>query len=187
MATETEHKSGADDGVDLSPLKTLDGDSRKAAARGLGVFIREYHESYGEEASPAEETMSAVVTALAATAQRSTTGASIVFAPGDPARDRDRDDKEVLVVATPAVSAADDVVRETGMTVAEHNPEYPERDPVVKAVYVESLDAAFGTGEWTVADVLGMAAEETLEEQGVKRYTFPESRLAPAESEEGSE
>lgn len=98
---------------------------------------------------------------------------------GDRARDPESDDAEVIVLDTPCVDAAKYLIIETGQTVADYNEGCPgtsPNDPVVEVVFVESLDAVFGVGEWSVEGVLEMYEEAKLEDH-VTRYAYPDGRL----------
>jgi hypothetical protein len=115
----------------------------------------------------------------AAAALRTNDIATDRFAPGDRAYDPESDGNEVLVLDTPAVRADEYAIPETGETVADYNAGYPAcspDDPVVEVVFTEALDAALGTGEWSVEEVQEMDANATLEDH-VSRYAYPATRL----------
>jgi hypothetical protein len=93
--------------------------------------------------------------------------------PGRVARDRDDLEATVLVVETLPDTRADEYrIEATGNTVYEHNRDYPPWSPVVRAVYVDALDALT---EWRGLGDL----EDFIQEGGVRAYTFPAARLAP--------
>lgn len=93
--------------------------------------------------------------------------------PGRVARDRDDMEATVLVVETLPDTRADEYrIEATGNTVYEHNREYPPWSPVVRAVYVDALDALT---EWRGLGDL----EDFIQEGAVRAYTFPAARLAP--------
>lgn len=93
--------------------------------------------------------------------------------PGRVARDRDDLEATVLVVETLPDTRADEYrIEATGNTVFEHNPDYPPWSPVVRAVYVDALDALT---EWRGLGDL----EDFIQEGAVRAYTFPAARLAP--------
>lgn len=83
------------------------------------------------------------------------------FTPGDFVRDRETG--SVLVVTAVSHARADEYETEEGRTVADYetNADYGDHEPVVEAVYLESVRALGGLD--TIGDV--------------KRYGFPASRL----------
>lgn len=97
--------------------------------------------------------------------------------PGARVRDREDDDgAELVVVDTQDVRADEYTTEATDRTVAEHNPEYPGWVPVVRAVYVEDLDALS-----TYKSVEGL--RDDVAEGELRAYTFPAPRLGPAPDE----
>lgn len=79
----------------------------------------------------------------------------------------------MLIVETLPDTRADEyVVEATGNTVFEHNDGYPPWSPVVRAVYVDALDAMT---EWRGPDDL----EQFIQEGALRAYTFPAARLSP--------
>lgn len=100
--------------------------------------------------------------------------------------DEDADDDDLLLVLEQTETRADEYViyempeGDDDITVAKYNEEegYDPDEHVVFAVYQSSLNECLD--DWSVEEVLQMYEEEQLEETGVKRYSFPETRLKHA-------
>lgn len=103
---------------------------------------------------------------------------------GDYVIDTEDDDPDLaVVVQRPDVPIESVVVgdEDEKRTVAEDNPQYEPTEPAVKVVFVESgLDTHWE--DWTDAppDRLYAGAQNN----GVKIYTFPQSRLSPVSEEQ---
>lgn len=93
--------------------------------------------------------------------------------------DRDIDDGDTIVALYPQGEIAKNCyIPASNLTVAEYNPKYPADDPVVVAVFVNSIERVLGTN-WTLASVWEFAAYGKLKDVGIKPYFYPESRLVP--------
>lgn len=97
-------------------------------------------------------------------------------------RDRDGDDTRYIVVEALDEPASDVFVPAVNRTVADWPPnrEYPDDDPVVRAVPTTRLAERFGDA-WSVGDVLDAYANDDLERGRVTIYSYPASRLTPIE------
>ena len=97
---------------------------------------------------------------------------------GDIVPDREsNDDARLIVLERHDVPASEKYVSAINATVAEANPEYPDDDPVVSVAFIESVEDALGLS-WEVEDVLEVYDEDRMERARIKRYAYPESRLA---------
>ena len=104
------------------------------------------------------------------------------FDRGDIALDREsNDDARLIVLERHDVPASEKYISAINATVAEANAEYPDDDAVVSVAFVESVEDAFGLS-WEVEDVLEVYDENRMERARIKRYAYPESRLAPTEN-----
>jgi hypothetical protein len=104
------------------------------------------------------------------------------FPPGALVVDREDDDPEpdhAVVLNTPPIRAADWTVHRLETTVAKDNPDYPADDPVVVVAFREYLEEHDHLPDWDDHDGYWSMAE--LNEQGVRFYAFPASRLEPLE------
>lgn len=109
---------------------------------------------------------------------------SAEFAPGTLVRDRDAQGENpedpAVVLNTPPVPADEWTVPRLGRTVAEDNPEYPAESPVVVVAFRDHLDERLpGWG-----DREGYWPLSTLNERGVRHYSFPAARLERVAVEE---
>ena len=91
------------------------------------------------------------------------------------------DGGQVLVLGARGETAEECHVEAIGQTVAEANPEYPASDPVADVAFVEGIEDALGL-DWEPPDVLRLHTDGDLDRARIKRYAYPESRLAPGES-----
>ena len=108
--------------------------------------------------------------------------AELRFGRGDTALDREsNDDARLIVLERHDVPASEKYITAINATVAEANPEYPDDDAVVSVAFVESVEDALGLS-WEVEDVLEVYDEDRMERARIKRYAYPESRLAPTEN-----
>lgn len=104
-------------------------------------------------------------------------------APGEWVRDRDGDDDTRFIVVDVLDAPASDVfIKQLNRTVADWpaNREYPNDDPVVRAVPTTYLAARFGDG-WHVDNVLDAYRNDELERERVRVYSYPASRLRSIE------
>ena len=103
------------------------------------------------------------------------------FTPGALVVDRedDPDPDHAVVLNTPPIRAADWTVHRLETTVAEDNPDYPADDPVVVVAFREYLDEHERLANWDDHDGYWSMAE--LNEQDIRFYAFPASRLDPLE------
>jgi hypothetical protein len=101
--------------------------------------------------------------------------------PGDRVRDRDGDDgDELLVVEThPDTTAEDHRIDAIDATVADVNVDHPGDAPVVEAVYVEDLER----GDVTSREPRALRADVAADR--LRSYTFPSTRLAPVNTDDG--
>lgn len=103
---------------------------------------------------------------------------------GDIAHDRESEDESrMLVLGANGKTAEECYIAAIDQTVAEVNPEYPASDPVADVAFVEGIEDAMGIG-WEADEVLGLYADGELDRARIRRYAYPENRLAPFESEE---
>jgi hypothetical protein len=106
------------------------------------------------------------------------------FEAGQRAHDRESDDgSEVLILGANGTTAEECYVAAIEQTVAEANPEYPASDTVADVVFVEGIEDALGL-DWSADDVLELYADGGLDRARIRRYAYPENRLAPVESGE---
>lgn len=168
--------------VDCGPVRELSAKQKNAAQEGLQTFLATYRARHPTAAVPDNPTTSAVVAGLVAALTMDEGASASAIEIGECRRDRERDEKEVVVVASHDVAASGFGVVATGRTVAEHNPEYPADDRVIEAVYVDSVTTEIGSAQQDSAEALtDLARKDELDEAGVRAYAFPESRLAPSE------
>src|SRR5699024_4911349 len=100
------------------------------------------------------------------------------FETGDREFVNEIDGGEVIVLATPDVRAEDFIVPGSDETVADYNAEYSDCSPddsVVQGVFVDSIEAAFGS-KWTDEAILKLFNDGKLDEH-VTHYAYPDSRL----------
>lgn len=105
------------------------------------------------------------------------------FEAGQRAHDREREDQEggqMLVLGARGETAEECYIEAIGQTVAEANPEYPANDPVADTAFVVFIEDALGIG-WEADNVLQLDADGDLDRARIKRYAYPESRLASVE------
>jgi hypothetical protein len=108
------------------------------------------------------------------------------FEAGQRAHDRESDDdSQVLVLGAKDKTAEECYISAIEQTVAEANPEYPASDAVADVAFVEGIEDAMGIG-WEADEVLGLYADGELDRARIRRYAYPENRLAPVESGEES-
>lgn len=97
---------------------------------------------------------------------------------------RQTDDTGVAIVVREGRALVEDVYIEDGLSIADVNPGYPDDDPVVDVVFVETLDRMFGAWrkEWQ-RHTLDWRLAEYKDEWGVpiRTYGYPASRLRPAD------
>lgn len=109
---------------------------------------------------------------------------SAEFAPGTLVRDREAQEENpedpAVVLNTPPVPADEWVVPRLEKTVAEDNPEYPAESPVVVVAFRDHLEERLP--EWD--DREGYWPLSTLNERGVRHYSFPAARLKRVAVEE---
>ncbi|WP_435078420.1 hypothetical protein [Halococcus sp. AFM35] len=106
------------------------------------------------------------------------------FKAGQRAHDRESEDgSQVLVLGAKGTTAEECYVAAIEQTVAEANPEYPASDAVADVAFVEGIEDALGLG-WSADDVLELYANDELDRARIRRYAYPENRLAPVESGE---
>ena len=166
--------------VDCGPVTRLTEDQKDAAQEGFETFLATYRERHPTAAVPDNPTTSAVVAGLAAALTLGGESATPLIAVGERWYDRERNEKEVVVVAIHDVAASEFDVVATHQTVAEHNPEYPADDRVIEAMYVDSVRDCFSSSHQDPAELLAdRACKNELETVGARTYAFPESRLAP--------
>jgi hypothetical protein len=96
--------------------------------------------------------------------------------------DNDPDPDHAVVLNTPPIRAADWTVYRLETTVAEDNPDYSADDPVVVVAFREYLEEHEHLPDWD--DHEGYWSMAELNEQGIRFYAFPASRL---ESLEGAD
>jgi hypothetical protein len=107
------------------------------------------------------------------------------FEAGQRARDQESEgESQVLVLGASGKTAEECYIAAISQTVAEVNPEYPASDPVADVAFVKGIEDALGL-DWSAGDVLQLAADGDLDRARIKRYAYPESRLAPREEESG--
>lgn len=105
------------------------------------------------------------------------------FEAGQRAGDRESEDgSEVLVLGAKGTTAEECYVAAIEQTVAEANPEYPANDAVADVAFVEGIEDALGF-DWSANDVLELYADDELDRARIRRYAYPENRLAPVESD----
>lgn len=106
------------------------------------------------------------------------------FEAGQRAHDRESEDGgRVLVLGARGETAEECYIEAIGQTVAEASPEYPASDPVADIVFIKGIEDALGL-DWEPPDVLQLALASDLDRARIKRYAYPESRLAPATEDE---
>ena len=106
------------------------------------------------------------------------------FEAGQRAHDRESEDgSQVLVLGAKETIAEECYVAAIDQTVAEANPDYPASDAVADVAFVEGIEDAMGIS-WEASDVLELYADDELDRARIRRYAYPENRLAPVESEE---
>lgn len=99
------------------------------------------------------------------------------FQPGQRVADTQEDGKHLRVVSITPQVAEDSRIAAIGKTVAEVN-ECPPTDRVYLCVYESHLDERFGS-RWR--DWSGCHLAYHTGSHGLRTYSFPEVRLAPAE------
>ena len=105
------------------------------------------------------------------------------FESGQQARDRESEgESQGLVLGANGKTAEECYIAAINQTVAEANPEYPASDPVTDVVFVKDIEDALGL-DWSADDVLQLADDGDLDQARIKRYAYPESRLAPDDGE----
>ena len=103
------------------------------------------------------------------------------FEVGQLALDRESEDgSQVLVLDARGETAEECYISAIGQTVAKANPEYPASDPVADVAFAEGIEDALGL-DWEPPDVLRLHADSDLDRARIKRYAYPESRLATVE------
>ena len=104
------------------------------------------------------------------------------FPPGALVVDRedDPDPDHAVVLNTPPIRAADWTVHRLETTVAEDNPDYPADDPVVVVAFRDYLDERKRLPDWD--DHEGYWSMAELNEQDIRFYAFPASRLESLEA-----
>jgi hypothetical protein len=106
------------------------------------------------------------------------------FEAGQRAHDRESEDgSQVLVLGVNGKTAEECYVAAIDQTVAEANPSYPTSDAVADVAFVEGIEDALGL-DWSADDVLELYADGGLDRARIRRYAYPENRLAPVESGE---
>lgn len=89
---------------------------------------------------------------------------------GDRVVDLDTGDRLLVIDVFPETASRDRRIEATGRTVASHNPEYDEDDPVVTTAYVEEVAGL------SVADLKAFKRGEG--DDVLRAYDFPAGRLA---------
>jgi hypothetical protein len=106
------------------------------------------------------------------------------FESGQRAHDRESEgESQMLVLGAHGTTAEECYISAIEQTVAEANPEYPASDPVVDVAFVTAIEDAMGI-DWSADDVLRLADDGDLDRARIRRYAYPESRLAEIEDGE---
>ena len=105
------------------------------------------------------------------------------FEPGDTVSDCDQDNPEenpALVLEAHAIPADEFGLVALQRTVASLNTQYPADDPVIRVVFIESLDTVHG--DWEVEEILDKRVDPVGKlPSGIRTYCYPQSRLRDIE------